>query len=255
MESKNKLKRIFNSLQDQMISSLRNNRKNITHPGTKGAATENRWRKLLNDYLPERYKAEPAFVIDSNGNISEQIDIVIFDRQYSPFLFNQDGVLYIPAESVYATIEVKQEINKSEIEYAGKKAASVRKLLRTSAPIPHAGGTFSPKKPFNTLSVFLAAHSTWKNPFANPFKRTIKGLKLKSQIDLGCIINEGSFLINYSQDCEPEFSVVSGENHLMFFFFTLLSKLQALGTAPAVNFEKYAELIKRNQGMVKNRKK
>ena len=29
-----------------------------------------------------------AFVIDSRGECSDQIDIIIYDRQYSPFLYN-----------------------------------------------------------------------------------------------------------------------------------------------------------------------
>jgi hypothetical protein len=39
-------------------------------------------------------------VVDSEGNVSDAIDIVVFDRHFSPFLFRQEGVCYIPAESV-----------------------------------------------------------------------------------------------------------------------------------------------------------
>jgi hypothetical protein len=33
--------------------------------------------------------------------LREQVDIVIYDRQYSPFLFNQNGAKCVAAESVY----------------------------------------------------------------------------------------------------------------------------------------------------------
>jgi hypothetical protein len=62
-------------------------------------------------------------------------------------LLNRDGVLYVPAESVYAIIEVKQELSRTYIKYAGDKIKSVRCLKRTSVPIPHAGGTYKPKPP------------------------------------------------------------------------------------------------------------
>ena len=59
--------------------------------------------------FPSDTKLRDGFLVDANGSISEQIDIVVFDRQYSPFLFNQDGCKYMPAESVYAVFEVKPD--------------------------------------------------------------------------------------------------------------------------------------------------
>ena len=66
---------------------------------------------MLKKHLPSRYQVEKAFIVDINGELSEQIDIVIFDHHYCPLLFNLDGAVYIPAESVYAVLKpiVKQE--------------------------------------------------------------------------------------------------------------------------------------------------
>ena len=84
-----------------MIGTLTANRGVIPHPGTKGAAAELHWLEMLNAYLPKRYQAESAFVLDHQGGLSEQIDIVIYDRQYSPLLFKEGPATYVPAESVY----------------------------------------------------------------------------------------------------------------------------------------------------------
>lgn len=116
------------------------------HPGTKGDASESVWLELLTAYLPQRYQAAKAHVVDSRGVFSDQIDVVVFDRQYSPFIFKYQEETIIPAESVYAVFEAKQSINASQVSYAHKKVASVRRLHRTSLPIPHAGGTY-PAKP------------------------------------------------------------------------------------------------------------
>lgn len=62
---------------------------------------------------------DKATIIDSAGNQSEQIDLVIYDAQYSYLVFTQGNRKLIPAESVYAVFEVKQELNKAYIEYAG----------------------------------------------------------------------------------------------------------------------------------------
>ena len=59
--------------------------------------------------------------MDSAGTFSEQIDVVVFDRQYSPFIFNFEGQVIIPAESVYAVFEAKQAINAEYVAYARRK--------------------------------------------------------------------------------------------------------------------------------------
>ena len=94
------LAEFFLSLQEQMAAKFATSRGFVPHDPTKGAAAEQNWLALLNAYLPERHRADSAFVVDHRGRLSEQIDVVIYDRQYSPLIFKQDGVLYVPAESV-----------------------------------------------------------------------------------------------------------------------------------------------------------
>lgn len=122
------IREIFLGLQQQMRAKLTLNRKILTHPVAKGDANELEWIDMLSSYLPSRYRADKAFVIDCDGKISDQLDIVIYDRHYSPFILKQNGLTYIPAESVYAVIEVKPTLNSKYVEYAAKKAFSVRRL-------------------------------------------------------------------------------------------------------------------------------
>lgn len=115
------IREIFLGLQEQMRSKLSLNRTILTHPVSKGDASELEWVDMLGGYLPKRYQVEKAFVIDYEGGVSDQIDIVIFDRHFSPFLLRQNGATYIPAESVYAVIEVKQELSPKNTRYAAQK--------------------------------------------------------------------------------------------------------------------------------------
>ncbi|MDD7458107.1 MAG: hypothetical protein PUK83_06760, partial [Clostridia bacterium] len=103
------IKTLFKGMQEQMITKL-NAQEFISHPGTKGDVTENNWLSWMKEFLPKRYEADKAFVIDSDGHVSDQIDIVIYDKQYSPIVFKQNGALYVTSESVYAVFEVKQEL-------------------------------------------------------------------------------------------------------------------------------------------------
>src|SRR6266851_4445905 len=136
------LSKLLAGLHDDIEQRLSIAREAFAHPGTKGDASESVWLELFRTYLPQRYQAETAHVVDSKGTFSDQIDVLLFDRQYSPFIFRFQGQTIVPAESVYAAFEAKQSINATQVEYAQKKVASVRRLHRTSLPIPHAGGVY-----------------------------------------------------------------------------------------------------------------
>ena len=105
------LPRLLASLHDDIQTRLETVRKSFGHPGTKGDGSEHVWLDLLDTYLPKRYQAAKAHVVDSQGKFSQQIDVVVFDRQYSPFIFYYQGQTIIPAESVYAVFEAKQTVN------------------------------------------------------------------------------------------------------------------------------------------------
>lgn len=246
MASKNNtvdLNLIFNGIQEQMKSSLNMVRSEIQHPGAKGIVNEESWRQLLVDYLPTRYNVEKAFIIDSDGNISQEIDLVIFDRQYTPLLFKANGATYIPIESVYMVLEVKQEISKSNIEYAGKKAESVRLLNRTSAPIVDAGILKEPRPLFEIPAGILALDSDWNPPFGDSFIKVIQSLETNCRINFGCVLNQGTFQLRYSKDTVPESTISKRENSLISFLFQLLQMLQQLGTVPAVKYSEYSKNI------------
>lgn len=237
------LKKIFLNLQKQMIQKLSTDRENIIHAPTKGAASELNWIDWLKKYLPNRYQVDQAFIIDSNGVFSEQIDVVIYDQQYSPFVFNQDGAIYIPAESVYAVFEVKQELDKINFEYASKKILSVRKLHRTSAQIVHASGTIlTPKPPFSIIGGLLSLKSSWTPAFGSSFESCIANTDILTRIDMGCALEDGGFTIEYNGKGSSS-EVSSKDESLIYFFLKLLMKLQELGTVPALDIKEYAKSL------------
>ena len=235
------LKILFHGLQKQMVAKLEANREFINHPVTKGDASEVNWIEWLRNYLPKRYSVDKAFIIDCINKKSDQIDLVIYDRQYSPFVFNQDSVIYIPAESVYAVFEVKQELNKSTIEYAGNKAESVRNLVRTSGDIHHAGGRYEKTEPKKIISGILTLSSSWVSPYDDNLTRCLLNLNEEQRLDLGCALFGGSFYVNYDLKVNIENSIP--EESLIFFFLKLLGELQKLGTVTAMDINRYASAL------------
>ena len=125
----------------------------------------------LDKYLPRRYQAATAHIVDSFGKFSQQVDVVVFDRQYSPFIVNCESQTVIPAESVYAVFEAKQTANAVLVAYAQEKVASVRRLHRTSLPIHYAKGVYPAKPLIPIFGELLRSRANGANRLANPSGR------------------------------------------------------------------------------------
>jgi hypothetical protein len=200
---------------------------------------------MLETHLPKRYCVNKAFVVDAEGGLSQEIDIVIYDRQYTPILYNHSGQIFIPAESVYAVLEVKQSFNKYNFEYAGAKAASVRKLKRTSAVIPHAGGRYEPRALTPIFGGILAYKCDWTPPFGDSFAEALKERAADERLDFGCAISSGAFDVEYPADNDMNIKQADSEVALISFFLNLLQRLQSIGTVPAIDYEQYKNHLDR----------
>lgn len=259
-ESMINLKEMFAELQTEMNAALDLNRKAILHQGSKGDATENKWIEFFRTYLPKRYNIDKAMVIDHKGNVSQQIDIVVYDALYTPFIFNHDGFMYIPAESVYAVFEVKQDI-KNNIEYAGKKIESVRKLQRTSIPMICTGSTHKARPLSPILGGILSSTSSYEQ--IRTIEDSLKKLTGMQSLDLCCCADKYSFYIEYdksfSEFKETETQAICSlynsrkvkninfnkypENSIFTFFLQLVQYLKLIGTVPAIDINAYLDTV------------
>ena len=252
-------------MNNQLLEYKKINREFIEHPGSKGDATEQHWIEFLRTYLPDRYKVDKAIVIDSTGNVSEQMDVVIYDAIYTPFIFKQDGFMYIPAESVYAVFEVKQDV-KGYIEYAAQKVESVRTLKRTSIGMVASGKTAAARPLTKIIGGILTTTSSYSGN--DTVKKQLKELEGLQTLDLGCLCDTGSFYVDYNET-EPEgiaptSSIEDNRKYirqvyesrkvkevkfsdkdvsLFTFFLQLVNYLKFIGTVPAIDINAYLKAI------------
>ena len=241
-------KSLFKSLQDQLEASLAGARAVLSHPGAKGSASEDNWIAMLRAHMPHRYQIDKAFVVDSEGAASDEIDIVIYDRQYTPLLYNLAGQRFVPAESVYAILESKQTFDKGNLEYAGRKAASVRNLKRTSAKIVHAGGEFEARGLPRILAGIVAFDSAWSPALGEALVTTLSERPEAERLDFGCAVSAGSFEVQYGESGIESFNQSDASTTLFFFFLTLLYRLQTLGTVPAIDYQSYLAQLNGGSG-------
>jgi hypothetical protein len=232
------LPRLLAGLHDDIERGLQIVRDALGHPTVKGDGSAAVWLKLFDTYLPRRYCAQTAHVVDSNGAFSEQIDVAIYDRQYSPLIFHHEGQIVLPAESLYAAFEAKQAINAFNIDYAQKKVASVRRLHRTSLPIPFAAGTHPPKEPPHILGGILVFDSDWKPPLGDPLTAGL-AKNPDGRLDLSCAALHGTFA------CAAGTAVTidaSGKAATAF-LLELIARLQEMATVPMMDTRAYARWL------------
>jgi len=227
------------SLHNDIERRLQAAREAFGHPVTKGDASEHVWLELLKKYLPHRYEVAKAHVVDSQGNFSGQIDVVVFDRQYSPFIFHHEAQTIVPAESVYAAFEAKQSIDADEVNYAQKKIASVRRLHRTSLRIPHAGGVYPAKVPGHILGGLLTFESEWKPPLGTPLTDALSKGEPDGRLDLGCMAAHGIF----GCDAKNCYTITPQGKPATAFLFELIARLQATATVPMIDIRAYAKWL------------
>jgi hypothetical protein len=239
VDGKQFLREAFAAEQEVLRVKLELSSRSITHNGVMGEVNELHFIEVLRRYLPNRYAVAQGIVIDSNGATSDQIDIIIFDHQYTPTLLDQQSHRFVPAEAVYAVIEVKPTISKHYLEYAGDKAASVRCLERTSIPIKHAGGEYPPKALFPILAGIVSPSVDWVDGCqSSSFAEAVEGLTNEQSLDFGIALSDRAFQVT-----EGTILMSECQGSLASFLFGLLERLQSLGTVPAVDWNRYGSVF------------
>ena len=105
----------------------------ISHSPSKGAFREYIIKQCVRPFLPEAYGISNGECFDMEGNVSKQLDAVVYDRLYSYIVPYSDDFIQFPYESVYGNIEVKSLLNKEELFASIENIESFKKLKRETA--------------------------------------------------------------------------------------------------------------------------
>lgn len=123
---------IFKEVSEQMVVDINTARKAIEHRGIKGEIFEDTFKSFLRKYLPGSLDISTGQIVDTNGKSSKQLDVIISDNAKTPIFYrhNEGGkeIRVMPVEGVYAVIEVKARLDKSEIDNIFENMISVKNL-------------------------------------------------------------------------------------------------------------------------------
>lgn len=80
----------------------------IEHDGLMGNFREEMWLNFFRRIIPKKYTlSQGVMIIDSHGKISNEVDIAVYDEQYTPYVMQYGSLKYIPIEAVVIVIQCK----------------------------------------------------------------------------------------------------------------------------------------------------
>lgn len=112
-----------------MLSTRKGQGEIIGHSLEKGLGNEEALRQLLRSFLPKKFAVAKGKVINSEGQLSNQVDVIIYDALNCPTLFTDEVFnQIIPIEGVYAAIEVKTTLTNTKMREAFENLNSIHNL-------------------------------------------------------------------------------------------------------------------------------
>ena len=102
--------------------------RDFQHNGIRGDERAASLMRFLRSHLPITMDIAKGEAIDYQDNRSGQLDLIIYDKSASaPIASGEENVL-VPAEALYAVIEVKSVLSKDELETCVTAAKRIRNL-------------------------------------------------------------------------------------------------------------------------------
>lgn len=103
----------YTNLEKSIVEQLK--MYHLKHGGVTGVLREDIWLELFQLIVPKKFVIEHSvFIIDSNDNLSREVDIAIVDQAYTPYIFQYGRLKYIPIEAVAAVVECKSKTASQE---------------------------------------------------------------------------------------------------------------------------------------------
>lgn len=158
-----------------------------THGSTTGRYREQIWGKMFESIVPKKFVIEQSvFIIDSEGSISNEVDLAIFDEMYTPYVFRYGEIKFIPIEAVAAVVECKstsmdKETLKTWIYSIEKLKTSEKSFVRINDGI--VCGTVKSQTATRPLRILCCLNQQHKDLLGDCFDVTIRAGEEKLEIE------------------------------------------------------------------------
>lgn len=256
-EDKIFLKDLIKEAGKQLRQDFDEIQKNIPHAGESGAEAEIILKQFLKERLPRRFDIETGLIVGTDGTVSKQTDLIIFDALNSPVYRKGPRVHILPRDNVAAVIEVKSKLNKEQLKDAANKISSVKQIKPTPVTNVDQPVTFSDMIITNILGCVFAFDSyTTLDTLAENLKEINSMHESQYWIDLVAVLDKGVIeyavqspfgqIFPFGGACADDFPIppyyvhlvkhVSGELTLNQFFVKLMAHLTFFRKRSTIDF-------------------
>jgi hypothetical protein len=195
------------------------------HALSKGEEREVPIQDFFRAHLPEMFSVDKGEVVDTFGQKSPQLDLIITDRMRNVAL-RSGSIVIMPAEALLVSVEVKSRLTAEEIKSSLKAAAQLRDLkpfkVRLSGRRRGGAAADDRCRYFHTVFAYetdLSATGWLEAEFAR-IDRVSSDLKVPAGvIDRVYVANRG--LINVPEATGVEESPAEGTALLQYYMHTL----------------------------------
>ena len=203
----------------------------IPHQGEKGGIRERRVSDFLKSHLPRKYGVGTGHIIDREGTMSLQEDIVLFDANNSPTLRIDDYYQIFPCETVYATVEVKSTLDTQAIDACIEHTKRLHELNR---------GELGP------IESFVFAYDSYSSKEHPPAVWAGGNFKLISEargttrpMPSAILSLRHNFVLYFGLDTNKHIAQGTDKAILLFYFTVLLNRLENVETESPLLFHRY----------------
>ena len=102
----------------------------LPHYGESGRAIEDTLREVLAQHLPSRFALKSGFAVGTDGQYSNQSDILVVDTLASPVFLTTPGAGIYPADGVLGCIEATRNLDLAKLKQDTQKLTKFSNLVR-----------------------------------------------------------------------------------------------------------------------------
>lgn len=206
------------------------------HSDVLGKARELFVTEALQRFLPQALHFGSGQIVDEGGQLSKQIDVLIY-RQDMPLLMSLAETNLYFAEGVVATVEVKSRLDTEELGKALDNCKSV-KDLQVNYPGRGAGGNEYAKLRYHSAATYVFGYTGYKKQLGSLRKTLLNWCETSKVVGLEqlpeVIVAEGCVVVKNDHRCfdsnsfrrklgyDPIFLAARDENPLRWLLHHLL---------------------------------
>jgi len=134
-----------------------------SHAPSIGSGHEVLLRSFLRQYLPKWMAVGQGFIRSHTGQVSGQIDILIYNSAYYAPLYTIDDFVIVHPEAVVACVEVKTSVTETELAKAIRRLAAIKDFdtsILCTVFIFHPSKLFALRKHLQRFDASNIAHGT-----------------------------------------------------------------------------------------------